>query len=282
MNKTPIIWTEYSWNPASGCHRVSPGCKHCYAMQLAEQKRGTRAFPYGFDPTVKPWKLDEPRSTRAPSLIFVNSMSDLFLKEFGHEYRDKVFEVIRATPRHRYQILTKRPEVMLDYYSSRGAPPPNVWQGVTIESDTYTKRADMLRQVDATVLFISAEPLLSGLPSLNFDGIHWLITGGESGNHLGRDDAELDRRGLVRRGTKRMGARGGPRGWMLRDDRAHWLRDLRDRCDEAGVAFFHKQHGGPTPKSGGRLLDGLEHDGMPANVPGAMPGEAQASLPIVA
>lgn len=253
MNQTAINWTDRTWNPASGCVEVSEGCRFCYAKQLAEQKRGTPAFRQGFDLTIRPHKLREPFALKTPSLVFVNSMSDLFWEAIPDVYRHQVFDVIEQTPRHQYQVLTKRPRALAEFARIRPLP-RNVWAGVTIESDRMAARADVLRDVDAAVRFISAEPLLSALPSLDLAGIHWVISGGESGTHLNHD-ATRERRGLVERDT--------PRGWRPRPDRLLWVRDLRDRCADAGVAFWHKQWGGPKPHSAGRVLDGRTHDEMP-------------------
>ena len=183
MNKTSILWTEATWNPMSGCEEVSEGCKYCYARRLAEDKRGTRAFPDGFDLTFRPHKLAEPRALKSPALIFVNSMSDLFYEKIPDSYRDKIIDVMEQTPQHEYQVLTKRPELML-HYSRRRKLPRNFWAGVTVEHERMIERIDILRQVDVEIRLISAEPLLSALPDLNLDGIHWIISAGESGRHL--------------------------------------------------------------------------------------------------
>lgn len=253
MNETAISWTQATWNPNSGCEVLTEGCKYCYAKTLAEQKRGTAAFPNGFDLTIRPHKLDEPRRLKTPSLIFVNSMSDLFWEQIPDDYRHRIVDVIEDTPQHQYQVLTKRPEAMLAY-SQRRKLPPNFWAGTTIEANRHVERADILRQVDAEIRFVSAEPLLSGLPDLNLDGIHWLITGGESGNHL-MDAAIRARRGMAER---------LPNGkWAPMPDRMDWIRDLRDRSRLSGTAMFHKQWGGVRPHSAGRVLDGRTWDEFP-------------------
>jgi protein gp37 len=160
MNKTNIIWTDYTWNPNCGCVQVSEGCKFCYAETLAERMRGEPAFPQGFELTFRPHLLHDPLSLKLPSLIFVNSMSDLFWEALNDEWRDRVLDVIEAASRHQFQLLTKRPEEMLRY-SRRRRFPANLWAGVTVESDRFAYRADILRQVEASIRFISAEPLLS-------------------------------------------------------------------------------------------------------------------------
>jgi len=253
MNQTTIEWTDVTWNPNSGCKVVSEGCKFCYAQTLAENKRGTRAFPNGFDLTIRPHKLREPARLKSPSMVFVNSMSDLFWEEIPPSYRHEIVDVMEAHPRHQFQVLTKRPVAMVEFWGTR-AVPDNVWCGVTIESNLHVGRADALRDVDAAVRFISAEPLLGELTDLDLGGIRWLISGGESGLHLA-DERLNARRGLAER---------GPEGrWEPRIDRLHWVRHLRDLCSASGTAFLHKQWGGLRPKSAGRLLDGEAHDGYP-------------------
>ena len=173
MNSTKIEWANNTWNVFSGCTKISPGCQNCYASQLAERLRGTRAFPNGFDLTVRPHKLIEPYKLKQPSLVFVNSMSDLFWDAVPNELRDQIVDVMESTPQHEYMVLTKRAEAMLAY-SRRRRLPPNFWAGVSIENERYAHRADLLRQVDAEVRFISAEPLLGPL-DLDLTGIHWVI-----------------------------------------------------------------------------------------------------------
>lgn len=282
MNKTEINWTDLTWNPVSGCKAVSAGCKYCYAESLAENKRGTRAFPNGFDITLRPHKLAEPGKVREPSLIFTNSMSDLFLDEINDEYRDRCFAEMRRHDRHRYQVLTKRPENAARYFATREVP-RSVWLGVTVEHDLTRERIEILRGIDAPVRFLSCEPLIGHLDVRGMlDGIHWCIGGGESGLHLAKPEI-AEKRAMARRGDRRR----GEDAWVPREDRYHWARDLRDACADAGTAFWWKQWGGVRPKSGGRLIDGVEHNGMPTHVPGAMPTEigarrAQIYLPTVA
>ncbi|MDE2019559.1 MAG: phage Gp37/Gp68 family protein [Patescibacteria group bacterium] len=252
MNDTAIIWTNQTWNPASGCAEVSEGCKFCYAKTLAENKRGTAAFPHGFDLTIRPHKLGEPSKLKTPSLIFVNSMSDLFWEEIPDEYRDKVLDEIERTPQHEYQVLTKRPENMLRY-SKRRKFPHNFWAGVTVENERWLHRVEILREVEASIRFISAEPLLGPLSSLDLSGIHWLITGGESGSHLSKESV-CERRALVRKINGR---------WIPREDRMDWVREIRDNCRAHCVKFLHKQWGGATSHSAGRTLDGRTWDEFP-------------------
>lgn len=252
MNETEIAWTDLTWNPWSGCKKVSPGCAHCYAETLAEQKRGTAAFPNGFDLTWRPHKLREPKSIKKPSLIFANSMSDFALESATDEMRDLVVDIIEATPQHQYQVLTKRPENLLRY-SKRRRLPSNFWAGVTVEDFPRASRIDVLRQVDVEVRFVSAEPLLSSLAGVDLSGIHWVIAGGESGLHL-QDPKVAARRALVEKVDGK---------WVPRADGVQWCREIRDMCSAGGVAFFFKQWGGVRPKSGGSHLDGKEHHNFP-------------------
>jgi protein gp37 len=232
-DNSKIEWTQASWNPTTGCDKVSPGCAHCYAETFAERWRGVPDHPYrqGFDLTLWPQRLDIPLRWRRPRLVFVNSMSDLFHEEIPDEFIAEVFEVMGRAHWHTFQILTKRKERLaeiaptLDWH-------PNVWMGVSVENRRYVERADVLREVPAAVRFISAEPLLGPLYGLDLDGIDWLIAGGES----------------------------GARHRRVREE---WLLDLRDRCLDEGVAFFFKQWGGVRSKTGGRLLQGRTYDEMP-------------------
>jgi protein gp37 len=256
MNETGIAWTTRTWNPVSGCEEVSEGCKWCYAKTLAEAKRGTPAFPRGFELTLRPHKLSEPYRLKRGELIFVNSMSDFFWDRISDEYRDRMLDVMIATPQHQYQVLTKRPEKMLEY-SKRRELPDNFWAGATVESPRVLHRVDTLREVRASIRFLSAEPLLGPLvPGLKLDGLHWVITGGESGAHLTNARVRA-RRALVEH------HKNAKPSWVPREDRLHWVRDIRDLCMGAGVAFFHKQFGGRFYHSGGRVLDGRTWDEFP-------------------
>lgn len=237
-DNSAIEWTEATWNPVTGCDKVSPGCDHCYAETFAERWRGIPGHHYeqGFDLRFWPERLDQPHRWRRPRVIFVNSMSDLFHQRVPASYVERVLQTMRETPRHTYQVLTKRPGRMASIINQlQPAPLPNVWLGTSIESDDYTWRADKLRDTPAAVRFLSLEPLLGPLPSLDLEGIGWVIVGGESGpGHRPIDAA--------------------------------WVRDIRDHCADAGVPFFFKQWGGRTPKAGGRKLDGVIHDAMPGHV----------------
>jgi protein gp37 len=234
-DKTAIEWTDATWNPVTGCDRVSPGCAHCYAATFAERFRGTPGHPYeqGFDLRLWPDRLGMPLRWRQPRMIFVNSMSDLFHERVPDEFIVSIFRVMAVASWHQFQILTKRHERLADV-ASRLDWPPNVWMGVSIENRRFVHRAEALRNVPAAVRFISAEPLLGRLEGLDLTGIDWLIAGGES-------------------------------GFRHRPPHEAWILDLRDRCREADVPFFFKQWGGRHPKSGGRTLDGREWSEMPTD-----------------
>lgn len=223
---TSIEWTDATWNPATGCTEVSPGCRNCYAKRFAERFRGVANHPFeqGFDLKLWPDRLDLPLHWRKPRRIFVNSMSDLFHPDIPDDYVYQVFTTMSRANWHVFQVLTKRSERLLKMANSLPWP-PQIWMGVSIESDRFSWRADHLRQVPANVRFISAEPLLGPLDQLDLNGVHWLITGGES----------------------------GPK---FRECKLEWVQGLRDRCVTNGVAFFHKQWGGLTPSARGRLVDG--------------------------
>ena len=238
---TEIEWTEATWNPATGCSQVSPGCAHCYAKTFAERWRGVPDHPYeqGFDLRLWHDRLDIPLRWKKPKVIFVNSMSDLFHEDIPLEFIEQVFDTMRAAEWHTFQVLTKR-EDRLAQLAARFDWPPNVWMGVTIENRRFVHRADVLRIVPAAVRFISAEPLLGPLDGLDLKDIDWLIAGGESGPRHRRVDAE-------------------------------WIRDLRDQCTNQGTAFFFKQWGGARPKSRGRVLDGRVHDDVPNTERGLLP-----------
>jgi protein gp37 len=237
-----IEWTEATWNPTTGCDKTSPGCDHCYALTLSKRLKAMGSEKYqrdgdprtsgpGFGLTIHPDTLSIPRSWSAPRLIFVNSMSDLFHKDVPIDYIRQVFATIAETPQHTYQLLTKRSK-RLASIAGRLDWPPNLWMGVSVENDKYRFRIDHLREIDAAVRFVSAEPLLGPLGDVDLQGIHWMIAGGESGN----DARPMDE---------------------------VWVRDLRDQCARKGVAFFFKQWGGRTPKAGGRELEGRTYDEMP-------------------
>lgn len=287
MNQTAISWTDLTWNLFSGCTPISPECARCYAQTLAEDKRGTRAFPHGFGLTVRPHRAerkDGPAGIAKPTLIFTNSMSDPGLSDDEliagdrpggpHEgavdrlaalgfadmdaVRDLFFDTIEAAPRHRYQVLTKRPEELLAYLRRRGRRVPAcAWMGVTIGSAHHssTRRLAALRRfrdVGAAVLFVSAEPLLDDL-RLDLRGVDWIITGGESGRHFWDlpnrflvDSLPPEERAADIRAARRDGSPRRPI-YRPREDRVDWIRRLRDAADRAGCAHFFKQWGPRRP-----------------------------------
>jgi protein gp37 len=235
-DRSTIEWTDATWNPVTGCSKVSPGCAHCYAETFAERWRGVPGHPYeqGFDLRLWPARLEQPLRWRRPRKIFVNSMSDLFHEAIPESFLREIFDVMVRADHHIFQILTKREERMAELAPSLPWP-DHVWMGVTIETGRFARRADRLREVPAAVRFISAEPLLGPLERLDLEGIDWLIAGGES----------------------------GPKHRPVRQE---WVLDLRDRCGEANVPFFFKQWGGVRSKTGGRVLEGRTWDEMPAAV----------------
>jgi protein gp37 len=257
-DKSTIEWTEATWNPVTGCDRVSQGCDHCYALTLAGRLKAMGQPKYqrdgdprtsgpGFGVTVHPSELETPKHWQRPRLIFVNSMSDLFHPRVPVQFIRQVFDVMAATPQHTYQILTKRPRRARALLRGR-EPGGNVWLGVSIESDEHVDRADLLREVPAAIRFLSCEPLLGPLPSLDLTDIDWVIVGGESGP---------DARPILE----------------------EWVRSIRDSCLAAGVPFFFKQWGGRTPKAGGRSLAGRTWDQMPQ--PGGAVGQGTALVGVL-
>jgi protein gp37 len=252
-SKSDIEWTDATWNPVTGCTRISPGCDHCYALTFAERFRGVpgHAYEQGFDLRLWEERLELPLRWRRPRMVFVNSMSDLFHESVPDDFIRAVFEVMVRADWHTFQVLTKRPRRMAQLAAELPWP-RNVWAGTSIELDRYAWRANhCLRAVPAAVRFVSAEPLLGPLPSLQLDHLQWVITGGESGpGH--------------------------------RPIEAEWVRDLRDRCLAEGVAFFHKQWGGRTSKAGGRTLDGHIWEQMPYQpVQGASSAERGTCQPVL-
>jgi protein gp37 len=231
---TKISWTDETWNVVTGCTKCSAGCLHCYAERQVPRLKANHPHKYhnGFTLTLQPEELKKPYRWHKPRLVFVCSMSDVFHEDVPDYYLRDVFGMMHECDRHTFQVLTKRPERMLQF-SHTIEWPKNVWAGVTIERNDYVYRADLLHQIPASVRFISAEPLLGPLPDLDLTGIDQLIVGGESGP-----------------------------GWRPMD--VEWARDLRDRCFAVGTAFHFKQFAGLHPKRRGRELDGVMWDGMPS------------------
>lgn len=242
-DRSAIEWTETTWNPVTGCTKITRGCDNCYAERLAERFRGTPGHPFGtgFDLTLRPERLEQPLAWRRPRTVFVNSMSDLFHKAVPWAFVDRVFDTMEAADHHVFQVLTKRSSRMRRYLERRYAGergPRHIWHGVSVEDEAGAARLAHLRAAPAGLRFLSVEPLLGPVGALDLAGIEWVIVGGES----------------------------GPRARAM--DPA-WARDVRDQCAAQGVAFFFKQWGGFRPKSGGRLLDGREWNEMPVPVPEA-------------
>jgi protein gp37 len=242
VKETKIRWAEHTWNPMTGCTKISPGCDNCYAETIALKFRGS-AFPNGFEPTFKPRKLDDPAKWEV-SRIFVNSMSDVFHPAFTVAQVDSVFETMATVHHHDYLVLTKRPNLMAKYLNGPKGwlvrngldqVPAQIWLGTSVESDKYVWRADHLRSIPAQVRFLSCEPLLGPLPSLNYEGLSWIIVGGESG-----------------------------KGYRKMDHQ--WARDIRDACADHGVAYYFKQSSAPRTEMGIEL-DGVLHEEYPFEHP---------------
>lgn len=243
MARSSIEWTEVTWNPVTGCDRVTAGCDNCYALVLAKRLKAMGAEKYqndgnpvtsgpGFAVTTHQAALQQPYRWKKPLTVFVNSMSDLFHAKVPIGFIKDVFAVMEETPQHTYQVLTKR-ALRLSRLADQLPWPKNVWLGVSVEEPKVLDRVDHLRRVPAAVRFLSCEPLIAALPRMNLDGIDWVIAGGESGH-----------------GARPM-------------DRA-WVEDIRGQCVNASVPFFFKQWGGRTPKQHGRTLDGRTWDEMPS------------------
>jgi protein gp37 len=233
MAKSSIEWTQMTWNPTTGCNKVSAGCKFCYAEVMTRRLKGMgqEKYSHGFKLRLHPSAVELPYTWKTPQIVFVNSMSDLFHKGVPLKFVQSVFKVMNDTPQHIYQVLTKRGDV-LEAYAPFLDFTPNIWIGVSVEDEKVIDRIDHLRKVNACTRFLSLEPLLGPLPNLNLDGIHWVIVGGESG-------------------TK------------PRPIRVSWVQDIRRQCRKAGVPFFFKQWGGRNKKESGRILNGRTYDEMP-------------------
>ena len=234
--KTRIEWTESTWNPVTGCTKISPGCKHCYAERMAFRLKamGTKKYANGFETTLHEDVLEAPLRWKRSQMIFVNSMSDLFHDAVPVDFIQRAFRVMREASWHQFQILTKRSERLAELATNIEWP-ANVWMGVSVESANYRTRIDDLCATDAHIRFLSLEPLVGPLPELRLDSIDWVIVGGESGP----------------------GARPMKEGWVL---------DIRDQCGAVDVPFFFKQWGGVNKKKTGRLLQGRLWDELPKDV----------------
>ena len=236
MSKSKIEWTESTWNPVTGCNKLSAGCKNCYAERMSRRllAMGNANYANGFEVTEHPHMLDKPKRWRKPQRIFVNSMSDLFHPEVSFNFIAEVFETMRVADHHIYQVLTKRPDRMLEYVTEQEKEglPPHIWLGTSVEQRRWLSRVDLLRQVPAAVRFLSLEPLLEDLGQFDLSGINWVIVGGESGP-----------------GARRM--------------EREWVASIRDSCLAESVPFFFKQWGGVIKSKAGRLLDDRTWDEMP-------------------
>lgn len=239
MAQSSIEWTEQTWNPVTGCTKVSPGCKFCYAEKFAArlQSMGVENYRNGFKLTLHPHMLDKPLEWKKPSVIFVNSMSDLFHKDVPDEFIIAVFRTMNKAHWHQFQVLTKRPERVLELNKKLNWT-PNIWMGTSVENADYMDRIDMLRKTSAKIKFLSLEPLLGALPNMNLKKIDWVIVGGES-------------------------------GFKARPMKLEWVLDIQEQCQEADVPFFFKQWGGKNKKLTGRTLNGRTWDEMPRAVQAA-------------
>ena len=248
MALSPIEWTTSTWNPVTGCSKVSKGCDHCYAERMAMrlQAMGQPNYRNGFKVTTHEHVLEKPLHWKKPQMIFVNSMSDLFHHEVSTEFIQKIFDVMRRADWHIFQILTKRPKRLAQLESEIDWP-PNVWMGVTVETEKFQWRIDNLRQCGAPIKFLSLEPLLGPIPDLRLDGIDWAIVGGES----------------------------GPGARPIKEE---WVLDLRDQCLAAEVAFFFKQWGGVNKKKSGRLLAGRTWEQLPRRTGSSIAKQKALSL----
>lgn len=248
-----IEWTDATWNPVTGCTKISAGCDHCYAERFSERFRGVEGHPFetGFDLTLRPERLKQPAAWKRPRMIFVNSMSDLFHKKIPQRFISAVFDTMESADWHTYQILTKRSSLMQRFVNERyedKPAPQHIWFGVSVENAQATSRIDHLRKANVSVRFLSVEPLIGPVGRLDLDNIAWVIVGGES-------------------------------GWGARPMRAEWALEVRDQCVDAGVPFFFKQWGGRSPKAAGRLLEGREWNEFPVAGPMLSPApELRASL----
>lgn len=234
---TAIEWTDTTWNPVTGCTKISRGCDFCYAERFAERFRGVPGHPFesGFDLTLRPERIGQPLQWRRPRRIFVNSMSDLFHKEIPSTFISSVFDTMEKANWHTYQVLTKRSSLMAKFLKARYASsnaPPHIWLGVSVEDSTSAVRIKHLQGAPAEVRFISFEPLLGPIGPIDLTGIRWAIVGGESGPHA-------------------------------RPMNEEWAVELRDQCRASKVSFFFKQWGGFRPKAGGRKLRGREWNQYP-------------------
>lgn len=243
MATSKIEWTEETWNPSTGCNKVSSGCKNCYAETMARRLKaiGTPGYENGFEFKIMPNRLNQPLLKKKPTKYFVNSMSDLFHEKMPTSFLDKIFDVIKKTPQHTYQILTKREERMVNYFGNNHIP-KNVWMGVSVEDKKSIYRIDYLRKVNASIRFVSAEPLLEDVGQLNLKDIHWVIVGGESGH-------------------------------KARPMKKEWALNIKEQCELQSSTFFFKQWGTwgadgikRSKKSNGIEIDGKTYQDLPISL----------------
>ena len=240
MSKSKIEWTESTWNPVSGCTKISRGCDNCYAERMAMRLKamGTRGYENGFEVTLHPHALEKPLKMKKPQVIFVNSMSDIFHEKIPDAFIFQIFDIMNQAHWHTFQVLTKRPK-RLAKLADKLNWTDNIWMGVTVEANEYVDRVDYLRNTPAKVKFLSLEPLIDSVDRLDYSGIDWVIVGGESG----------------------FGARVMKKEWVLQ---------IRDRCKEENIPFFFKQWGGVNKKKAGRQLEGNYYDELPREFTGAL------------
>jgi protein gp37 len=236
MRTTKIEWTETTWNPTTGCNKISAGCKYCYAERMTNrlQAMGVQKYQNGFELCFHPETLKEPYTWRKPRNVFVNSMSDLFHEEMPLDVIKKIFKVMNDNPIHTFQVLTKRADILLKY-SNHVNWSKNIWMGVTIENQENISRLEYLKKVDANVRFLSIEPLIGKIEALNLENIDWVIVGGES----------------------------GPNARPMKEE---WVIDIKKQCKNQETPFFFKQWGGKNKKKNGRILEGQTWDEMPENI----------------
>jgi protein gp37 len=250
-DKSQIEWTDATWNPTTGCTKVSRGCDKCYAERFSERFRGVKGHPFehGFDLTIRRSRLALPLSWKRPRQIFVNSMSDLFHKEIPIDFIERVFQTMETADWHTYQVLTKRSSLLRDFINRRysaGPAPPHIWLGVSVEDRAALSRIEHLKQANASIRFLSLEPLLGSLGSLDLEGIQWVIVGGESGPGFRKMEIE-------------------------------WVREIRDQCLSSGVPLFFKQWGGIRPKAGGNVIDDDQWQQYPNIAPASEVSKARTT-----
>jgi len=233
MKPSKIEWTESTWNPSTGCTKISTGCTNCYAEVMSRrlQAMGMIKYKDGFNLTCHYEELKIPYTWKKPRIVFVNSMSDLFHENMPFDFIKAVFKVMNDCPQHTFQVLTKRADILEKYFKQLEWT-PNIWMGLTVESNSFTKRIDALRNIPSTVKFLSIEPLLSAMPNMNLLNIDWVIVGGES----------------------------GPKARPIKEE---WVIDIQEQCEQKDIPFFFKQWGGKNKKANGKLLQGKIYCQMP-------------------